>query len=191
MKAPDVHALLLTCPAPLSALKAFGEEVASGKIEGTATVIYKRGDQSHAGQNAKLQRYWRRIEGAAQQGALWTYGETLLPESGQAEPVRLTAIEFDEEAVAAFVATRQLQKPKRGRKRIQDKWTPFWIAAAKLGKLGLLNIGTFPTQAALRAKLQAMMDSDLDEQTIKPFAALIYKQVVVPTDQQLQDDVTP
>lgn len=187
MNAIDVHGLLLSCPMPSRALKEFGENVARGKIEGTATIIYTRPTGSHEGLNAKLQRYWRRIEGAAQQAALWTDAEVSLPASGDNEAVRLTTIRFDEDAVTAFVADRQPEKPQRGRRRKQDEWTPFWMAAIKLAKAEQLNVGTFETATDLRDHIHAMMDAALDEQTIKPFVAQIYRDVVkVPASSLLQ-----
>ena len=190
MKAAEVHALLLTCPAPARALKEFGEAVAGAEVEGTATVIYNRNNEVHEGQNAKVQRYWRRIEAAAQQGSVWTIASADLPTAGKAEAVRLEQIDFDDSAVAAFVAVRQPSKPKRGRKRIQDEWTPFWIAAAKLAKVGMLNVGTFPTQRDLVDRLHTMMGATLDEQTIGPLAALIYKQVAQVPLEALEKDAT-
>ncbi|RSU53983.1 hypothetical protein [Sphingomonas sp. S-NIH.Pt15_0812] len=188
MNAIDTHALLLTCPAPLRALKEFGEEVARGTLEGTATVIYTRPTGNHEGLNTKLQRFWRRIEAAAQQAALWTEAEVQLPISGQNEAVRLTAIKFDEEAVAAFVAARQPDKPARGRKRKQDEWTPFWMAAIKLAKAEQLNVGTFETVTDLRDRLHTMMNATLDDQTIKPFVTQIYDEVVKVPASKIQKD---
>ena len=185
----DTHALLLTCPAPLVALHAFSEDVANGVIQGTATVIYSRSGQFHEGPNAKLRSYWRRVEAAAQQSALWTGAAVVLPLSGKSEAVSLTRIMFDDIAVEKFVADRRLQKPKRGRKRNQDEWTPFWIAAAKLGKVGMLNVGTFQTQADLVLRLHEMMGATLDEQTIKPLSAVIYKKVVMASLDDLEKDV--
>lgn len=189
MNAIDTHALLLTCPAPVGALHAFSEDIANGVIQGTATVVYNRGGQFHEGPYAKLRPYWRRIEAAAQQSALWTGAAVVLPLSGKSEAVSLTKIVFDEIAVKKFVEDRRPQKPKRGRKRNQDDWTPFWIAAAKLGKVGMLNVGIFQTQADLVLRLHEMMGATLDEQTIKPFSAVIYKKVVMASLDDLEKDL--
>lgn len=189
MNAMDTHALLLTCPAPLVALHAFSEDVANGVIQGTATIVYSRSGQFHEGLNAKLRPYWRRVEAAAQQSALWTGAAVVLPVAGQSEAVSLTKIMFDDIAVKKFVTDRIPQKPKRGRKRNQDEWTPFWIAAAKLGKVGMLNIGTFSTQADLVLCLHEMMGANLDEQTIKPFSAIIYKEVVMASLDDLEKNM--
>jgi hypothetical protein len=191
MKASDVHAHLLTCPAPVRALSEFGEAVAEGLVEGTATVIYERNNQVHEGKGARLQRYWRRIEAAAQQGPVWSNGTATLPTLGAAESVRLTSIDFDEDAVNAFVALRRPAKPARGKRRIQDDWTPFWIAAIKLAKAEMLNVGTFGTSVDLTDRLHTMMGATLDEQTIKPFVAQIYKEVVEVPASKLQKACTP
>lgn len=111
MKAPDVHALLLTCRTPARALRKFGEAVAQGSIAGTATVIYKRNGQVHEGQNAKLQRYWRRIEGAAEQASVWTTATADFPAAEGAEAVRLTSIAFNGSVVEAFVHSHIRVRP--------------------------------------------------------------------------------
>ena len=184
MKASLAHSLLLTCSAPQQALRDFGEAVARGRIPGTATVIYR--DTGHEGENAKLRPYWRRIMQHAQEAAVWTEGRADLPKTGAQRAVWLTEIEFDDEAVDAFVNERKPSKPKRGKKRIQDEWTPFWIAAAQLAKAGILNTGHFPTQKDLCERLHVMMGATLDEQTIKPFAAIVYKEVAKPSTSELE-----
>ena len=187
MKAPLAHSLLLTCPAPQQALKDFGEAVAKGRIPGTATVIYR--DTGHEGENAKMKPYWRRIMQHAQEAVVWTEGRADLPKMGEQRAVWLTEIEFDDGAVEAFVNERKPLKPQRGKKRIQDEWTPFWVAAAQLAKAGLLNAGHFPTQKDLCERLHVMMGATLDEQTIKPFAAIIYKEVAKPSTSELEKKI--
>ena len=185
MKASATHSLLLTCQAPELALREFGDAVARGRISGTATVTYL--DTGQEGENAKIKPYWRRIEQEAQQAVVWTGGAaTLLRQDGK-RAVRLTDLEFDDEAVGKFVEERRPAKPKRGRRRIQDEWTPFWIAAVQLAKAGRLNPGHFPTQKSLYERLHVMMGATLDEQTIKPLSAIVYKQIVEPTASQLED----
>ncbi len=185
MKAPATHSFLLTCPAPQQALREFGDAVARGRIHGTATVIYS--ETGHEGDNAKIKPYWRRIEQEAQQAAVWTSGRADLPIQGKKRPVLLIDLEFDDEAVEKFVAERMPMKPKRGKKRIQDEWTPFWIAAVQLAKADRLNSGRFPTQKALYERLHVMMGATLDEQTIKPLSAIIFKQAVQPTASHLEE----
>lgn len=185
MNATDVHAYLLTCPVPRSALKEFREDVARGQIKGTCTVIYNRATGTHEGLNTNLQKYWRRIEAAAQQASLWTDAQVSLPTVGQQEAVRLTSICFDDDAVMAFLAARQPVKPKRGRRRIQDEWTPFWIAAIRFAKTEQLNLGKFPTATELVRELHTAMGSTLDEQTIKPFVSIIQKTVVKHSPEKL------
>lgn len=185
MKAPIAHSLLLTCTAPQLALREFGDAVAKGRIGGTATVVYP--ETGHEGNNAKIKPHWRRIEQQAQQAAVWTEGRAVLARHGDKRAVDLTEITFDGEAVENFVAERKPPKPKRGRKRIQDEWTPFWIAAVQLAKAGRLNTGHFPTQKAFHERLHIMMGATLDEQTIKPLAAMIYKQVVEPSVIELEE----
>jgi hypothetical protein len=189
MKAADVHALLLTCPAPVRAVREFGEAVSGGSIAGTATIIYNRDKQVHEGKNAKLQRYWRRIEAAAEQASVWTTASANLPEAGQAEAVQLTAIDFEDAAVEAFIQSQKPPKPRRGKTRVQDDWAPLWIAAAKLAKAGQLNIGTFPHSTDLIERLHTLMGATFDEQTIKPFVSQIYNQVAKKTPAQLEDEL--
>lgn len=178
MKASDAHTALLTCQAPLRAISEFGDAVARGTIPGFATVIYR--DNGHEGANAKIKPYWRRVVQEAQQALVWTENRAELPAGHGTRAVSLTEITFDDEAVNQLVNKHKPSKPKRGKKRIQDEWTPFWVAAAQLGKAGMLNVGKFPTQKAFYERLHIMMDATLDEQTIKPLAAILYKQVVEP-----------
>lgn len=185
MKASSAHSLLLTCPAPSQALREFGEAVAKGRIPGTATVIYE--DTGQEGDNAKIKPYWRRISQNAQDAAVWTENRAALPKIGDRRAIQLIEIEFDDDAIEEFVLERIPPKPKRGKKRNQDEWTPFWVAAAQLAKAGILNRGHFPTQKDLCEKLHEMMGATLDEQTIKPFAAKIYKQVAEPSTSELEE----
>lgn len=184
MKASDTHLLLLTCPAPQQVLREFGDAVARGRIHGTATIIYTA--TGHGGENAKIKSYWRRIEQDAQLAAVWTSGRADLTIQGKKPAVLLTDLDFEDEAVEKFVAERMLTKPKRGKKRIQDEWTPFWIAAVQLAKVDRLNAGFFPTQKALYERLHVMMGATLDEQTIKPLSAIIYQQALEPTASHLE-----
>lgn len=161
--------------------------MAKGRMPGTATVIYQ--ETGHEGDHAKLKPYWRRIMQNAQEAAVWTEGRATLPKHGDKPAVLLTEIDFDDDAVEAFVAQRRPTKPKRGKKRIQDEWTPFWVAAAQLAKAGVLNAGHFPTQKDLCERLHVMMGATLDEQTIKPFAAIIYKEVAKPSTGELEKKV--
>ena len=185
MNATDVHAYLLTCPVPRSALKEFGEDVARGQIKGTCTVIYDRATGTHEGLNTNLQKYWRRIEAAAQQASLWTDAEVTLPAVGQQEAVRLTSICFDDNATTAFIAARQAAKPSRGRKRNQDEWKPFWLAAIQLGKAGMLHPGRFQTMTSLRKHIHGMMGANLDDQTIKASVSDIYREVVTVPEEKI------
>lgn len=188
MKAPSAHALLLTCPAPQQALRDFDDAVAKGRILGTATVFYP--DTGHEGANAKIKPYWRRVMQNAQQAAVWTEGRADLPKiDKQQRAVELTEIEFDANAVEAFVAERIPPKPKRGRNRNPDLWAPFWLAAAQLAKAGVLNRGHFPTQQDLCERLHIMIGATLDEQTIRPFAAKVFQQVAVPSASELEDKI--
>lgn len=184
MKASHAHQSLLTCTAPQQALQDFGDEVARGLIPGTATVIYDVSGQ--AGDNAKLKPYWRRITHNCQEAAVWTQGRAKLPKDGVKPAVSLTNVQFDGDAVDKFVAKRQPIKPKRGRRRIQDDWTPFWIAAAQLAKAGILTVSKFPTQNDLIERLHTMMGATLDEQTIKPFVSIIYNEVAKPSFSDLE-----
>ena len=184
MKASSAHQLLLTCTAPQQALQDFGDEVARGVLPGTATVIYD--DSGQGGDNAKLKPYWRRITHHCQEAAVWTQGRAKLPKHGDKPAVSLTNIQFNDDAVDKFVMQRQPLKPKRGKRRIQDEWTPFWIAAAQLAKAGVLNVGEFPTQKDLIERLHTMMGATLDEQTIKPFVSMIYDAVAKPSLSELE-----
>ena len=184
MKASSTHQLLLTCTAPQQALQDFGDDVARGKILGTATVIYD--ETGLEGDNAKLKPYWRRIIHHAQEAAVWTEGRAKLLEGRDKPAVSLTNIQFDDDAVENFVMLRRPPKLKRGKRRIQDEWTPFWIAAAQLAKAGVLNVGEFPTQKDLIERLHTMMGATLDEQTIKPFVAKIYNDVAKPSLNELE-----
>ena len=187
MKAQAAHSLLLTCLAPQQAIQDFGEAIAKGRISGTATVIYQK--TGHEGDHAKLKPYWRRIMRYAREAGVWTEGRASLPSGAGKPAVWLTEIEFDDLGVEEFVKNRKPAKPKRGKKRIQDEWTPFWVAAIQLAKAGILNTGHFPTQKDLCERLHAMMGATLDEQTIKPFAAIIYKQVAEPSINQIAEKV--
>lgn len=184
MKAASAHQLLLTCTAPQQALQDFGDEIARSIIPATATVIYD--DSGQGGDNAKLKPYWRRIIDHCQEAAVWTGGRAKLPKDGAKSAVSLTNIQFDDDAVDKFVMQRRPLKPRRGKRRIQDEWTPFWIAAAQLAKAGLLNVGEFPTQKDLIERLHTMMGATLDEQTIKPFVSLIYNDVAKPSLSELE-----
>jgi hypothetical protein len=187
MKAQVAHSLLLTCIAPQQALKDFGEAIVKGRIPATASVIYL--DTGHEGDHAKLKPYWRRITQNAQEAAVWTEARASLPSLGEKLAVELTDIEFDDATVEEFVNQRRPVKPKRGKKRIQDEWTPFWVAAAQLAKAGILNKGHFPTQKDLCERLHTMMGATLDVQTIKPFAAIIYQQVAAPSVTEIEEMV--
>ncbi|MEW4448712.1 hypothetical protein [Qipengyuania sp. JC766] len=187
MKAPDAHSLLLTCQAPQKALTEFGDAVARGRISGTASVLYL--ETGHVGEFAKIQRYWLRIEEQAQQAAVWTWGRAELASHGENPAIRLSEIEFDEVAVASFVAERKPSKPKRGKKRIQDDWTPFWLAAIQLAKAGRLNAGYFPTKKALHDRLHVMMGATMDLQSITPLSSVIYEEVLEPTAVEVEQAV--
>lgn len=187
MKAPIAHSLLLTCRAPQQALTEFGDAVARGRIPGTATVLYL--ETGHEGEFAKIKRYWLRIEEQAQQAAVWTWGRVELASQGEKPAIRLSDIVFDEKAVESFVAERKPLKPQRGKKRIQDDWTPFWLAAIQLAKAGRLNAGYFPTQKALQDRLHVMMGATMEIQTIKPLSAVIYQGVLQPTATEVEEAV--
>ncbi|MXP25791.1 hypothetical protein GRI39_07015 [Altererythrobacter indicus] len=187
MKAPDAHSLLLTCQNPQKALTEFGDAVARGRIQGTATVLYL--ETGHAGEFAKIKRYWLRIEEQTQQAAVWTWGRAELESQGENPAIRLSDIVFDEDAVESFVAERKPSKPERGKKRIQDDWTPFWVAAIQLAKAGRLNAGNFPTKKALHDRLHVMMGATMDIQTIKPLSRVIYEEVLQPNAVEVEQTV--
>ena len=178
--------MLLACPNPAQIIREFGEAVACSAVTGTTSVIYTRGASVHEGSGAKLRPYWRRIVSAGQQGAVWSSAEADLPGDKDVEAVRLTGIAFAADEVRQFIAQRTPPKPKRGPERDQDHWAPFWIEVAKLGKRGLLNEGSFRSQAAFRKRLADNLPAfTRGDEAMKPFAARVWKEVVMITPADL------